>query len=42
MKETVYGVEQSNHGHNYRWIFDKKTLEDYGIDKTSDKGTQKL
>lgn len=28
----IYGVEQSNHGHNYRWIFDKETLEDHGID----------
>ena len=32
MKETVYGVEQSNHGHNYRWIFDKEALENHGID----------
>lgn len=28
----IYGVEQSNHGHNYRWIFDKATLEAQGID----------
>lgn len=30
----VYGVEQSSHGHNYRWIFDKQTLLENGIDLT--------
>lgn len=27
----VYGVEQSCHGHNYRWIFDKQTLINEGV-----------
>lgn len=28
----IYGVEQSCHGHNHRWIFDEKTLKAQGID----------
>ena len=34
----VYGVEQSCHGHNYRWIFDKQTLLNQGIDLPNTKG----
>lgn len=32
MNRTIYGLEQSNHGHLYRWIFTEESLLKQGIE----------
>jgi len=36
MDKNIYAVEQTNHGHCYRWIFEKESLLKEGIDLSED------